>query len=84
MFTNIKCQCGHVISVNVLRWIENWLCGRKQRVVLSGQVSDCCDVLGAVTQGSVLRLALFALYMYISDSVSNEILSLDDDTKMYC
>ena len=45
-----------MISVNVLRWIENCLCGRKQRVVLSGQVSDCCDVLSAVLQGYVLQV----------------------------
>ena len=52
-------------------------------MVLSGQVSDCCDVLSAVTQGSVLRLALFALCMYISDSVNTKILTVEDDTKMY-
>jgi len=25
------------ISGNVVRWIESWLCGRKQRVMLGGQ-----------------------------------------------
>jgi len=28
---------SHGISGNVVRWIESWLCGRKQRVMLGGQ-----------------------------------------------
>ena len=51
-------------------------------MVLSGQVPDCCDTFNsdAVTQGSMLRLTLFALCVYISDSVNTKILTLDDDT----
>ena len=34
------------INENVLRWIENWLCG-KNGVVHSGQVSDWCELLSS-------------------------------------
>jgi len=54
---------AHRISGDVLRWIENWLSGRKQRVVLGGQVSKWRDILSGVPQA--LFWALFYLY-YIS------------------
>ena len=44
---------AHGIDGKVLRWIENWLHGRKQRVVRGRQVSDWSNILG-VPQGSVL------------------------------
>jgi len=31
-----------------LRWIGNWLQGRKQGVVLDGEVSEWCDILSGV------------------------------------
>jgi len=31
---------AHGISGNILRWTENWLYGRKQRLMLGGQVSE--------------------------------------------
>jgi len=36
---------AHGIGGNVLQWIGNWLSGRKQRVILGGQVSDWCKVV---------------------------------------
>ena len=41
---------AHGISGNVLKWIENWLQDRKQRVVLNGQLSEWCQVLSGVPQ----------------------------------
>ena len=39
---------AHGISGNVLKWTENWLRDRKQRVVLNGQLSEWCQVLSGV------------------------------------
>jgi len=41
---------AHGIDGDTLKWIENWLSDRKQRVVLNGQFSDWTDVLSGVPQ----------------------------------
>ena len=75
---------AHGISGDVLRWIENWLRGRKQRVVLGGQESEWSDILSGVPQGSVLGPILFVLYINdIDDTVNSKILKFADDTKIY-
>ena len=56
-------EVAHGFSGDVLRWIENWLSGRKQRVVLGGQVSELSDILSAVPPGFVLGPILFVLYI---------------------
>ena len=68
----------------MLRWIENWLSGRQQRVILNGQYSDWKWVLSGVPQGSVLGPLLFVLYINnIDEHIASKILKFADDTKIY-
>ena len=41
------------------RWVQSFLSGRTQRVVLEGEFSDDAEVLSGVPQGSVLGPCLF-------------------------
>ena len=56
---------AHGIGCNVLQLIGNWLSGRNQRVILGGQVSDWCNILSGVPQGSVLGPLLFVILMIL-------------------
>ena len=74
------------IQGNVAAGIENWLAGRRQRVIVNGVPSDWTAVSSGVPQGSVLGPLL--LVIYINDlnlSLSSKVTKVSkfaDDTKL--
>ena len=69
----------------ILRWVESFLTGRRQRVVLCGEKSQWAPVLSGIPQGSVLGPTLFVLYINdLPQSVQSLIKLFADDAKLYC
>ena len=74
------------IQGNVWKWVEAFLVGRKQRVMINGTPSEWEDVTSGIPQGTVLGPLLFVLYINdLPDEVSEgtEIYLFADDTKIY-
>ena len=51
------------IQGNVAAWIENWLAGRRQRVIVNSVPSDWTAVSSGVPQGLVLGPLIFVIYI---------------------
>ena len=71
------------IDGKLLKWLSNWLSGRRQRVKVEDKFSDWVDVLSSVVQGSVLGGTLFDIFIddirqVVMDAL---ILLFADDTK---
>ena len=67
-----------------LRWIRDFLTGRKQRVVVNGKLSTWADILSGIPQGSVLGPILFVILINdLPDVVRSTVKIFADDTKLF-
>ena len=87
-------KVGHTRLVNKLsnygitgktqNWIQNWLTGRRQRVVIDGDASDQVAVTSGVPQGSVLGPCLFLIYINdLTKELNSTVRLFADDTIAY-
>ena len=70
----------------MLKFVKEYLQGRKQRVTINGVLSNECPVVSGVPQGSILGPLLFVLFinnMHDKVSQSTNIALYADDTKIW-
>ena len=76
-------------DTDLLLWITDILCNRKQFIVLNGEKSSRFSVLSGMPQGSILGFLLFLIYindlpeLCAGEDPGSEIFLYADDSKIY-
>ena len=79
----LKCK-SYGISGKTLLWIEDFLAGRTQQVMVNGTLSEKHEVRSGIPQGSVLGPMLFVIYINdLPHGLSSTTMMFADDTKIY-
>ena len=79
-----KIQNSFNVNGRAFSWIESYLSGRMQRVVVDGKCSDWIPVTSGVPEGSICGPLLFVCYTSdIPLQVSTECLMYADDVKLF-
>ena len=75
---------AHGVRGKVLKWVQGFLMGRQQWVVVNGARSKNSAVTSGIPQGSVIGPMLFTVYINDLPSVcSSEVRLFADDTKLF-
>ena len=81
-----KLKTQYNIDGTLLKFFTEYLCCRKQCVILDNVISECVDVLSGVPQGSILGPLLFVLFIndiYTNIDKDTNIALFADDTKIW-
>ena len=74
--------CG--VSGRVFKWVQSFLTGRQQQVIIRGSSSPWSPVTSGVPQGSVLGPTLFILFINdLPEVLSSSVKMFADDTKIF-
>ena len=69
---------------NLYGWIQSFLEGRTQRVVVDGETSGPSSVKSGIPQGSVLGPVLFLIFInYLAEHTTSTVRLFADDSVMY-
>ena len=75
---------GYGFDGAILKWIEDFLSERRQRVIVNGQESEWKPVTSGIPQGSVLGPVLFIIYINdMPDTIRSMCKLFADDSKLY-
>ena len=81
-----KLKTQYNINGTLLKFFTEYLCSRKQHVILDNVISEHVDVLSGVPQGSILGPLLFVLFIndiYTNIDKDTNIALFADDTKIW-
>ena len=74
----------YCIEDKLIKWIQNFLSNRTQRVIVNGTASEWSKVTSGIPQGSVLGSLLFVIFINdLPSNINYNTYMFADDTKVY-